>query len=279
MMGNKEISSGSYRAETNSHRQPRIYGQVNMDGKNHNYGQPQIYGQSQTQGQPHIHEHEITKCLHKSSIGQPKGSAGAAAGGVQAAKTQPQPEKESFSLRDFFADGFRSFVSRVSGFWRRLGEEDGRDMDSSDSTSSLGGGKGVSTVMQGSKTENGPIVETEGKTSIAILGTAVVKPEIKKEESPETARRRVNQVEGSISGGLKKGQGGIKKFLQKFGETAARAGRFLGRKKREEAELLENNTDLNQGDSSFLLDSYNRMGEYSTLAKDRSREGNFRAKG
>ena len=47
----------------------------------------------------------------------------------------------------------------------------------------------------------------------------------------------------------------------------------------EEAELLENNTDLNQGDSSFLLDSYNRMGEYSTLAKDRSREGNFRAKG
>lgn len=187
--------------------------------------------------------------------------------------------RKVFSLRDFFADGFRSFASRVSGFWRRLGEEDGRDTDSSDSTSSLGGAKGVSTVTQGSKTENGSIVETEGKTSIAILGTAVVKPEIKKEESPETARRRVNQVEGSLSGGLKKGQGGIKKFLQKFGETAARAGRFLGRKKREEAELLENNTDLNQGDSSFLLDSYNRMGEYSTLAKDRSREGNFRAKG
>ena len=210
MMGNKEISSGSYRAETNSHRQPRIYGQVNMDGKNHNYGQPPIYGKSQIQGQPHIHEHEITKCLYKSSIGQPKGSAGAAAGGVQAAKTQPQPQKESFSLRDFFADGFRSFASRVSGFWRRLGEEDGRDTDSSDSTSSLGGAKGVSTVTQGSKTENGSIVETEGKTSIAILGTAVVKPEIKKEESPETARRRVNQVEGSLSGGLKKGQGGIK---------------------------------------------------------------------
>ena len=123
------------------------------------------------------------------------------------------------------------------------------------------------------------LLERKENMSAAVLSTAMIKPEAKREESLDAARRRVNQVDGPISGGMEKGQGGIRKFLHKFGETADRAKRFLGRKKREEEELLENNTDLSQGDSSFLLDSYNRMGEYSTLAKDRSLEGRFRAKG
>lgn len=231
------------------------------------------------QGQTNIHRHEITKCLHETSDGTLKGSMGAAAGGMKAARMQSQPQKDNFSLRGFLADGFRSLISRASAFWRRLGEEDGRDAVSAENKASEKDGKSIASVIEGNKGENGVFVEAEGKISTAVLSTAMVKPEIKREESLETARRKVNQVEGSISGGLEKGQGGIRKFLQKFGETADRAKQFLGRKKREEGELLENNTDLSQGDSSFLLDSYNRMGEYSTLAKDRSLEGRFRAKG
>lgn len=78
---------------------------------------------------------------------------------------------------------------------------------------------------------------------------------------------------------MKKEQGGIRKFLRKFEETAAKAGQFLKRKKKMESGLAESEADFNIGDNSFLLDSYNREGEYSTLAKDRSLEGSFRAKG
>ena len=232
-----------------------------------------------SQGQSHVHRHEITKCLHETSDGMLKGNMGAAAGGMKAAGMQAQPQKEGFSLRDFFADGFRSLISRASGFWARLGEEDGRDAVSAEHKAAEGDGKIISPAIEGNKGENGVFVQTEGKMSAAVLSTAMVKPEIKREESLETARRRVNQVEGAISGGMEKEQGGIRKFFQKFGETAERARRFLGRKKREKEELPENNTDLSQGDSSFLLDSYNRMGEYSTLANDRSLEGKFRARG
>lgn len=255
MIGNREISSGGYRTQTNMHEQIHSHEQI------------------------HNHEHRITKCLHETSMRQPKGSAGAAAGGIQEARIQSGPKEEGFSLRDFFAGGFRSLAARFSGFWRRLGEEDGQDMALRESRPPAEAGKAALTVKEGSKGENGFSIEAEGKISAAVLGTAMVKPENKKAESPEATRRRVNQVESSINGGLEKGQGGIQKFLQKFGEAAAEAGRFLGRKKREKVRLPENNTDLNQGDSSFLMDSYNRMGEYSTLAKDRSLEGTFRAKG
>ncbi len=255
MIGNRDISSGGYRTQTNMHEQ--------------------IYSHEQI----HSHEHKITKCLHETSMRQPEGSAGAASGGIQQARIQPGLKEEGFSLRDFFAGGFRSLAARFSGFWRRLGEEDGQDMALRESKPLAEAGKAVLTVKEGSKEENDFSIEAEGKLSAAVLGTAMVKPENKRTEIPETARRRVNQVESSKNGGLEKGQGGIRKFLQKFGEAAAEAGRFLGRKKREKVQLSENNTDLNQGDSSFLMDSYNRMGEYSTLAKDRSLEGKFRAKG
>ena len=254
-------------------------GHIRTNGQDHMYEQTNMYRQYRNEQPSHVHRHEITKCLHETTEGMPKGSMASGAGGMKAAGMQPQPRKESFSLRDFFADRFRGLISRASGFWARLGEEDGRDTASAESKSSAGEGKGIPPAIEGNKGENGVFVGTEGNMSAAVLSTAMIKPEAKREESLDAARRRVNQVYGPISGGLDKGQGGIRKFLHKFGETADRAKRFLGRKKREEEELLENNTDLSQGDSSFLLDSYNRMGEYSTLAKDRSLEGRFRAKG
>ncbi len=123
------------------------------------------------------------------------------------------------------------------------------------------------------------ILSPASGVSAAVMSTAMIRTETEKKETEEETERRVENIEGAVGGGLKKEQGGIRKFLRKFEETAAKAGQFLKRKKKMESGLAESEADFNIGDNSFLLDSYNREGEYSTLAKDRSLEGSFRAKG
>ena len=74
----------------------------------------------------------------------------------------------------------------------------------------------------------------------------------------------------------------VKQLFRGFGKSVT--GRiFRGKEESEKGEediLPEGGvTGLGTGESSYLLDSYNRSGEYSTLAKDRSLEGSFRAAG
>ena len=134
-------------------------GHIRTNGQGHMYEQTNMYRQYRNEQPSHVHRHEITKCLHETTEGMPKGSMASGAGGMKAAGMQPQPRKESFSLRDFFADRFRGLISRASGFWARLGEEDGRDTASAESKSSAGEGKGIPPAIEGNKGENGVLLE------------------------------------------------------------------------------------------------------------------------
>lgn len=224
------------------------------------------------------HNHEVTKCIHES--GAAKLEAGRKTGtGMEASASQLRQEQKAFSLQELLAGGLRDMLSKISDFWRRMGEEGtaGRDESAGEA------GKGTGTAIAGSAGEAQNAVSAAmpqaSDVSAAVMATTMVKPEMEKKEEDWETERKVENVEGAASGGLKKEQGGIRKFLQKFEETAAKAGQFLKRKKKMESGVLESEGDFDIGDNSFLLDSYNREGEYSTLAKDRSLEGSFRAKG
>lgn len=220
------------------------------------------------------HKHEVTKCLHETRRAKPEGG-GAPAAGAGSSVSQVRQEKIEFSLKELLADGLRGLLAKASGFWAKQGAQEGRENPETEGKS-----KAVQASITGNEGEGGSRISPAEDAAAGILATAVVKPDMKKEKEPEeTAERKVNHIEGAVSGGLKKGQGGIQKFLQKFGETAAKAGRLFKREKRSRRTLSENNTDLEIGNNSFLLDSYNRMGEYSSLAKDKSLEGNFKAEG
>lgn len=220
------------------------------------------------------HKHEVTKCMHES--GAAKLEAGGKMGaGMEASSSQLRQEQKTFSLQELLTGGLRDMLSRVSGFWRRMGEEGTASREESARKAE----KEIGTAIIGSAEESKNAMFQASDVSKAVMATAMVKPEMERKETDWETERRVENVEGAVSGGLKKEQGGIRKFLQKFEEAAAKAGQFLKRRKKLESSLLENEADFDIGDNSFLLDSYNREGEYSTLAKDRSLEGSFRAKG
>lgn len=105
----------------------------------------------------------------------------------------------------------------------------------------------------------------------------------------KTVRNKWNGREGMADGkfrGRKEGRK-FREFFRRFGKNA-----FLGKlfwkewqsspeqDEKETAEAAEGKQeDFSAEGSSYLLDSYNRSGEYSTLAKDRSLEGSFRVSG
>ena len=76
------------------------------------------------------------------------------------------------------------------------------------------------------------ILSPASDVSAAVMSTAMIRTETEKKETEEETERRVENIEGAVGGGLKKEQGGIRKFLRKFEETAAKAGQFLKRKKK-----------------------------------------------
>lgn len=233
-----------------------------------------MIGSSGKVGSGNYHKHEVTKCLHES--GAAKGEAGGKTGaGARTSFSRIQQEQRTFSLQEWLADGLRGLFSRASGFWRRLGEEGSAGRDEL----ARGDKKESGTAAAGMTGEATNTESLANDAAAAVMVTAMVKPEMERKEEEQEIERKVKNVEGAVDGGLKKEQGGIQKFLQKFGEAAARAGQFLKKKKKMEPALLESDADFHMGDNSFLLDSYNREGEYSTLAKDRSLEGSFRAKG
>ena len=193
---------------------------------------------------------------------------------MNASSSQMRQERKTFSLQEWLTDGMRDLLSRVSGFWRKMGEEGTGDRNELAAEDKRGSGSAAGVTEEAKN-----ILSPASGVSAAVMSTAMIRTETEKKETEEETERRVENIEGAVGGGLKKEQGGIRKFLRKFEETAAKAGQFLKRKKKMESGLAESEADFNIGDNSFLLDSYNREGEYSTLAKDRSLEGSFRAKG
>lgn len=87
----------------------------------------------------------------------------------------------------------------------------------------------------------------------------------------------------SDAGHIAEGEGQGENFLQRFLGRVARVRRLwakLDETEKQTGVLADGDPmDFGIGDGSYLLDSYNRSGEYSTLAKDRSLEGKFRAMG
>ena len=230
----------------------------------------------------HTHEHMVTKCLHEDHALKPGGD-GPVSGAVKSAVMQEMQKQETFSIKEILTDGLKSLFSRTSGLlgniWNTGGKEDGTGQSGDKAVwteaDRIAGQQGVVTgAIQQPAAEN---------TATGVLSTAVARTvdERKKTIHEESMERKVSNVEDSVNGGLKKDQGEVKKFLQKFGETVTRTGRLFRKESETETEvsLSENNSDFGVGDSSYLLDSYNKSGEYSTLAKDRSLEGNFKAKG
>lgn len=229
----------------------------------------------------HNHEHMVTKCLHESHAVKPEGG-GPMNGAGRPVVMQEMQKQETFSIKDILLNGWKSLYNRTFGLvgriWDSEGKEDGAGRSGdravwTEADHAVGQQGAVTGVIQQQPSEN---------AAAGILSTAVVRTVEERENTVhEETERKVGSVESAVSGGLKKEQGGVKKFLQKFGGTVARTGR-LWRREREtetEASLAENNTDFGVGDGSYLLDSYNKSGEYSTLASGRSLEGNFKARG
>lgn len=195
-----------------------------------------------------------------------------AAGNKMAMQTSTQ-QKKSFSLKELLANGLQELLTKATAFWGKLGEE------GQEESGEGRGDKGLPAPIKREDGIQGTVSPLAEAGAAGVVSTVMVKPESRMEEIPEEKGRRVGNIEGAVSGGLKRGQGGIRKFLEKFGETAAKAGQYFKRKKQIKTSIPEEKADFTVDNNSFLLDSYNKMGEYSTLAQDRSLEGNFRAKG
>ncbi len=223
-------------------------------------------------GNYHTHEHEITKCMHETKIAKLESGGRMAAGNKMAMQTSTQ-QKKSFSLKELLANGLQGLLTKATAFWGKLGEE-GQEESGEGRRD-----KGLPAPIKRENGIQGTVSSLAEAGAAGVVSTVMVKPESRMEEIPEEKGRRVGNIEGAVSGGLKRGQGGIRKFLEKFGETAAKAGQFFKRKKQIKTSIPEEKADFTVDNNSFLLDSYNKMGEYSTLAQDRSLEGNFRAKG
>ena len=168
-------------------------------------------------GNYHTHEHEITKCLHERKAAGFKDGGGMAAEGKAASSSFVEGRK-GLSMRELLTDGLRKLFEKASGAWGRTeaGEEGrsaGKDNEKAAQALTEGGGKDGITV---------PCVENIA----GVLATAVVKPETKTEGLPREEGRKVEKAQGAVSGGLKRGQGGIRGFLKKFEEAAAKAGRI-----------------------------------------------------
>lgn len=227
--------------------------------------------------QTHAHEHKVTQCLHEETAGA-KAGGGAAAAGMVTQIEQELQKKETFSLTNFVANGFRSFASKAIGFWNDAGKEEGKN------PAKEAGTQQAETVLNAvSSEQDGSRQAVEPAAARDVLATAVVKSDNRKTEeitADEEETRKVETIEAAVSGGLEREQGGIKRFLHKFGEVIAKgAGKLLKRESADEKKLAANNTDFSVESNSYLLDSYSKTGQYSTLAKDHSLEGNFKAKG
>lgn len=201
------------------------------------------------------HEHNVTNCIHNTQSNvKDKGGGG---GGIPSVEGQREVEKQenisqnNFSFYTVITNGLKSIRSRAIDFWNGSNDEGKIPVDT------------LSTL----------IVKDEGKR----------KDEIAEDINAEAEEaRKVKTVEGAVSGGLKKEQGNIKKFFQNISEAISKVKKPWEKpevKEEQENILPVELTGYNKEDNSYLLDSYNKTGEYSSLGKDHSLDGDFKAKG
>ncbi len=212
-------------------------------GLNHSY-------QTQT------HEHMVTDCVHEEESSLEKNGGAANVSGTETDHVQSvKPQmREAFSLRNIVTNGWKSVVSKAVRFWNDSGEE---------------------AILSNPGEKGGSSRQEE-----AILATSIIKNDSPKDEEmdfEEENARKVSEIEGAVSGGLKKEQGNLRRFLQKFEETVLNAT-ALWKKSKNVKSTTQLNVSPKGENHNYLMDSYNKSGEYSTLAKDRSPEGSFKAR-
>lgn len=258
------------------------------------------------------HEHTVTKCLHETH-GITNQRGGAAPGGSGTAAAKPAEAAQNvFSLTDMLSDGWKGLVSKTSGIWGRIwgdGTESSIRGDEPDRAVLAEGQSGITEAAAiAGKPAAGQVpqevlasalqADAAARAQAAAAGdAAAVKKTAVQSRHAGTAVHAVKDAESKgegMSGGMPedmenetegkrwKSRKYVKKFLREFGKPVT--GRTFGAKEeseREEEDILPEGgiTSLGMGQSSYLLDSYNRSGEYSTLAKDHSLEGSFRALG
>lgn len=232
-------------------------------GLNHSY-------QAQT------HEHSVTDCIHEEE-GLLKSGGGASINSAETEQAQRMQTQEAFSFRSLFTNGWKSVISKAVRFWNDSGE-DGKD-----------GGKNIlaateeknTIFLAGESMPAAPGEKGEGsRQEEAVLATSILKNDSRRNEEAdfgEEDARKVNDIEGAASSGLKKEQGSLRKFLQKFEETVLNAT-GLWKKSKSIKNSPQPTVSLKGENHSYLMDSYNKSGEYSTLAGDKSAEGNFKAR-
>lgn len=229
----------------------------------------------------HTHNHAVTKCLHKTHDAKLK-SGGSMSGAFSLETRQEAQKQESFSLKGMLWDGWKNLFFKTSGVFGKVWSN-----GKAESENGTSGKETTWTVREtkqrlatGSKTNSREPVSAEILAATAVRMQR--KRNITEKEVGMEAESKVSNAESAAGSGLWRGQEGARRFLEKFGKTAAKIRRPWNKaegEKETEVALEGNPIDLVIGDSSYLLDSYNRLGEYSTLAKDRSLEGSFRARG
>ena len=144
-----------------------------------------MIGQSDNIGR--THDHTITNCIHNTQA-TPKEKGGSSGGGnVQDTEWQPEIQKHNtiphnvFSIPMVLTNSLKNIRTKLINFWN----------SSPDSVNSVDSGKAPSDT----------------------LATLMIKDESKKIDGFEEdeIERKVANVEGAVSGGLRKEQGNIKK--------------------------------------------------------------------
>lgn len=161
-------------------------------------------------------------------------------------------EQVSFSLKNIFTSGVKGVIAKAVGFWNDDGSNDKNNLYEKEKASE------VSVAVETA------LLETE-ETSI-------------EENLPEDHAKRVSDIEGTASGELKKEPGNGKRLLQRLGELIYSVTSNWREPEKPRTSSPANVKGTERGTRNYLLDSYNKSGQYSTLAKDSNTEGKFKAK-
>ncbi|WMC92182.1 hypothetical protein [Kineothrix sp. MB12-C1] len=171
---------------------------------------------------------------------------------LETTKEEVTKEQVSFSFKNIFTSGLRGVIAKAVGFWNDDGGNDKNNLHEKEQASEAS--SAISTAL----------LEQE-KTNV-------------EENLPEEHVEKVSDVEGIVSGELKTEPGNGKRLLQRLGELIYSVTSNWREPEKPRTSLPANVKGTERGTRNYLLDSYNKSGQYSTLAKDSSAEGKFKAK-
>ena len=207
--------------------------------------------------------HQVTKCMHDhgqldKNVGKMGMSASAAA--QQIVQTNKQQQSQ-FTLNDWIHGLLESGKRRLLGFWN------GSDVSSSgDKSQKAGSDRGVAQLSSGSDKS---VTNVSNASKEAALYNNPYFAAVPASQSQNTATTLVQKIKlkcGNITGQLAKHlPGKFSKFQKKGSFRAKKDGNQedLRRRSKYREDKLE--IDCILTDESYLLDSYDRKGEYTQL--------------